>query len=90
MSATIAHEVGQPLAAIVAFGTASLRWLSNSLRTSMRAKRGTSAASSMKAIAPVMSYRAFVVYLIMMWRRWRWLKSTTLFRKVLELVASED
>jgi C4-dicarboxylate-specific signal transduction histidine kinase len=29
MSATIAHEVRQPLAAIVAFGTASLRWLSN-------------------------------------------------------------
>ena len=28
MSATIAHEVRQPLAAIVAFGTASLRWLS--------------------------------------------------------------
>ena len=29
MSASIAHEVRQPLAAIVAFGTASLRWLSN-------------------------------------------------------------
>ncbi len=29
MSATMAHELRQPLAAIVAFGTAGLRWLSN-------------------------------------------------------------
>ena len=29
MSATLAHELRQPLAAIVAFGTAALRWLSN-------------------------------------------------------------
>jgi len=34
MSASIAHEVGQPLAAIVTNGEACLRWLSNNFRRS--------------------------------------------------------
>ena len=52
LAASIAHEINQPLAAVVAHGSAALRWLAHDPAQSRGDKRTRSRTSSRRAIAP--------------------------------------
>jgi signal transduction histidine kinase len=88
MSATLAHELRQPLAAIVAFGTAGLRWLSNNTPDLDETKRALQhvvdeahrAGNVIKSVRGMFSHDAMLKELV---------DVDGLVRKVVELVETE-